>query len=88
MRRSPSARPRVSSRYSAMIEAPGTAPTCSSMNTGVVPAGFICRNSVRRSKARSSTSIGVHAEFAKDKTHETRMRAKGMMIKRRHGQRL
>src|SRR5712691_11394152 len=55
-RRSPaSSAPRVSSRYSAMIAAPGTAGWPSSTSTGVAQAGLRTRNSCRRSHTRSST---------------------------------
>src|SRR5262249_8072641 len=47
---------RVSSRYSAMTSAPGTAGWPSSTSTGVVPAGLSSRKASRRSHTRSSTS--------------------------------
>jgi hypothetical protein len=48
--------PRVSSRYSAIGPAPGTASPFCSWKTGVVPAVLSSMNSRRRSQTRSSTS--------------------------------
>src|SRR5665213_4471654 len=45
----------VSSIYSAMIVAPGTAGWPSVTSTGISPAGLSCRNSSRRSQNRSSS---------------------------------
>ena len=58
-RRSAAVAPRVSSRYSAITPAPGTAGVPSSTRTGVVPAGLSIKNSARRSHTRSSTSSGA-----------------------------
>ena len=83
-RRSFSAKPRVSSRYSEIAQAPEIGgPSCST-STGSVPAGLSSRNSCRRSQTRSSTSSGVDLAFAEHQPHEARLDRERMVVERDH----
>ena len=84
-RRSPRPRPRVSSRYSAMTSAPGRTgggPRPSPASRLPRPSAGI-RAVAPRPAPRSS--LGSIAHFAEREADEARMRAKGIMIERDHG---
>ena len=64
---------RVSSRYSAMVPAPGTISPSAATKTGVLPAGSSARKLSRRSQGRSSTKSECNPQLGTDETDETGM---------------
>ncbi len=83
-RRSPASRPCVSSRYSAMIPAPGIGGKPSAINTGVVAAGLSTRNRFAPFPGPLFHQAQVEAVFAQHQANEARMRTERVMIERVH----
>ena len=75
--------PRVSSRYSAMIAAPGTA-ISSSHRTGVVPDGLSCRKLSWRSPGPLLGGLGLDAHLGEREADEAGMRAESVVVENGH----
>ena len=79
-RRSPASRPCVSSRYSAMMPAPGIGGKPSAIRTGVVRRGIEREKRLAPFPGPLFHQAQIEAVFAEHQANEARMRTERMMI--------